>query len=354
MLGATPEEPRPDAQDGRKRLRGRRISAPLCLRRTSTGTPPRWPSSRPETSATLDELRAEARRAAEEARAASTERAYAADWRDFSAFCARIGRGHLPAEPETIALYLADLMHRGRAASTWERRLAAIGVYHRAICFESPTEHEIVRSVHRGLRRRVGVAQSQKTALIDEGLREVISAIDAESLPGIRDRALLLVGFAGALRRSALELDDLRFEPDGIVVRLRRSKGDQEGAGVEVSIPLGLDEATCPLGALQRWLERAEIVEGRVFRRIDRHGNLGPALSASAIGEIVKRRAEEVGLEGDFSGHSLRSGLATSAALAGKTEASIMRHGRWRSERVARRYIRAGQRWDDNAAAGLL
>jgi site-specific recombinase XerD len=310
-----------------------------------------------ETSATLDELRAEARRAAEEARAASTERAYAADWRDFSAFCARIGRDHLPAEPETITLYLADLTHRGRAASTWERRLAAIAVYHRAIGFESPTEHEVVRSVHRGLRRRVVVAQSQKTALIDEGLRQVIGAIDVESLAGIRDRALLLVGFAGALRRSelaALEFSDLRFEPDGLVVRLRRSKGDQEGAGVEVSIPLGLDEATCPVSAVQHWLERAEIFKGRVFRRIDRHGNLGPGLSASAIGEIVKRRAEEVGLEGDFGGHSLRSGLATSAARAGKTEASIMRHGRWRSERVARRYIRAGQRWDDNAAAGLL
>jgi integrase len=132
------------------------------------------------------------------------------------------------------------------------------------------------------------------------------------------------------LRRSelaALEISDLRFYSGGMVVRLRRSKCDQEGAGVEVSIPLGLDEATCPVSALQRWLDRAEIVEGRVFRRIDRHGNLGPALSASAIGEIVKRRAEEVGLEGDFGGHSLRSGLATSAARAGKTEASIMRHG---------------------------
>jgi hypothetical protein len=102
------------------------------------------------------------RSAAEEARAASTERAYAADWRDFSAFCARIGREHLPAEPETITLYLADLMHCGRVASTWERRLAAIAAYHRATGFESPTEHEVVRSVHRGLRRRAGVAQSQK------------------------------------------------------------------------------------------------------------------------------------------------------------------------------------------------
>ncbi len=290
----------------------------------------------------------------EEARAASTERAYAADWRDFSAFCVRIGREHLPAEPETITLYLADLMHRGRAASTWERRLAAVGVYHPATGFESPTEHEVVRSVHRGLRRRVGVAQSQKTALIDEGLREVVGGIGAESLAGIRDRALLLVGFAGALRRSelaALELSDLRFESDGLVLRLRRSKGDQEGAGVEVSIPLGLDEATCPLG-LPAALARAR--RDRRGARLPPDRSAGQALSASAIGEIVKRRAEDVGLEGDFGGHSLRSGLATSAARARKTEASITRHGRWRSERVARRYIRAGQRWDDNAAAGLL
>jgi hypothetical protein len=219
--------------------------------------------------ATLDDLRAEACQAAEQARAANTERAYAADWRNFSAFCARIGREHLPAEPETITLYLADLMHRGRAAATWARRLSAIAVYHRVAGFSSsPTEHEVVRSVHRGL---------------------------------------------------------------------------------------GVDESTCPVRALQRWLERAEIFDGRVFRRIDRHGNLGAALSNRAIAEMVRRRAADVGLEGDFGGRSLRAGLATSAARAGKTEASIMRHGRWRSVVVARRYIiRAGQRWDDNAAAGLL
>ena len=204
----------------------------------------------------------------------------------------------------------------------------------------------------RRLRRRVGVAQSQKTAPIDEGLRQVIGAIDDETLAGTRDRAVLLVEFAGALRRSelaALELDDLRFESDGLVARLRRSKGDQEGAGVEVFIPLGLDEATCPLGALQRWLERAEIVEGRVFRRIDRHGNLGPAISASAIGEIVKRRAEEVGLEGNFGGHSLRAGLATSARAAarGKVNARVPAKENVLSENapravIARRLARQG------------
>jgi integrase len=309
-----------------------------------------------DAAATLEELRAEARQAADEARAASTERAYAADWRDFSAFCARIGRGRLPAEPETLTLYLADLSRRGRKPATWSRKLAAIAVYHRAAGFEAPTEHEVVRSVHRGFRRRTGVAQVQKDALVDDGLRQVVGAIDPATLAGARDRALLLLGFAGALRRSelaALEVEDLCFEPEGIVVRLRRSKGDQEGEGVSIAIPLG-ETATCPVLAVQRWLERAELVEGRLFRRIDRHGNLGAALSAWAIGEIVKRRAADVGLEGDFGGHSLRSGLATSAARAGKTEASIMRHGRWKSVEVARRYIRAGQRWDDNAAAGLL
>jgi integrase len=120
-----------------------------------------------------------------------------------------------------------------------------------------------------------------------------------------------------------------------------------------VAVPVGGEEATCPVGALRRWLAAAAIGEGRVFRRIDRHGHLGPSLSDRALAEIVAARAGTAGLEGNFAGHSLRAGFATAAARAGRSEAAIMRHGRWRSAQIARRYIRLGTRWDDNPAANL-
>jgi integrase len=137
------------------------------------------------------------------------------------------------------------------------------------------------------------------------------------------------------------------------VLTIRRSKTDREGAGATVAVPVGGEEATCPVGAVRRWLETAAIDEGRVFRRIDRHGNLGPTLSDRALAEIVAMRAAAAGIEGDFAGHSLRAGFATAAARAGRSESAIMRHGRWKSVQIARRYIRRGARWDDNPAAGI-
>jgi integrase len=209
----------------------------------------------------------------------------------------------------------------------------------------------------RGTRRQLGVAQPQKTALELDALRSVILSIPAD-LRGLRDRALLLIGWAAALRRSelvAVEVADLGFEPEEVVLTIRRSKTDREGASATVAVPLGEEEATCPIGALRRWLDTAAVREGRVFRRIDRHGHLGQTLSDRALAEIVaSRAAAAAGLEGDFAGHSLRSGFATAAARsAGRSEAAIMRHGRWKSVQIARRYIRQGARWDDNPAANL-
>ena len=212
-----------------------------------------------DTIAAIDQLRADARAAAEASRAPSSERAYAADWRDFCAFAARIGRQRLPAEAETVALYVADLTRRGRRPATIARKLAAIAVYHRSLDHPTPTDHDVVRAVVRGTRRQLGVAQPQKTALELDALRTVVLAIPAD-LRGLRDRALLLIGWTAALRRSelvALEVGDLAFEPEGVVLTIRRSKTDREGAGASVAVPLGGEEATCPVGALRRWLEAA-------------------------------------------------------------------------------------------------
>jgi len=156
------------------------------------------------------------------------------------------------------------------------------------------------------------------------------------------------------LRRSeiaALGASDLQFEPDGLLIELRRSKTDQEAAGGIVAVPFGAELGTCPVRALRAWLDVASDV-GAVFRRIDRHGNIGSNLTATAIASIIRARAAVAGIPG-VAGHSLRAGFATAAAHAGRSEASIMRHGRWKSVYVARRYIRHGSRWCDNPASNL-
>lgn len=161
------------------------------------------------------------------------------------------------------------------------------------------------------------------------------------------------MGWAAALRRSelaALEVRDFVFEREGAVVAIRRSKRDQEGEGEEVAMPFAAEPTQCAVRTLQAWLAAAALAEGSVFRSIDRHGTIGASLSPWAIGEIVKSRVAAAGLAGDFGAHSLRSGFATAAARGGFGEAAIMKHGRWKSVAVARRYIRAGNRWDESVS----
>ena len=177
-----------------------------------------------------------------------------------------------------------------------------------------------------------------------------------DTIMGIRDRAILLVGFAGGFRRSeivALDRCDLEFRREGLVVSIRRSKTDQEGAGRKIGIPFGSNLDTCPIRSLQDWLDRSHITGDALFRPINRHGKISSQrLSAAAVAEIVKRHAEAIGLNAEaFAGHSLRSGLATSAAMAGASERSIMNQTGHRSVTMVRRYIRDGNLFRENAAA---
>jgi integrase len=227
----------------------------------------------------------------------STERAYCNDWRDFCAFARLIGRAPHPAEPETVALYVTNLARRGRAPATIARRLVSIAVYHRAAGHPSPTEHGVGRAVVSGLRRQLGVAQQQKTALEIDPLRAVLARIPGD-VRGSRDRALLLIGWAAALRRSelaALVVSDLQFEPDGLIIALRRSKTDQEATGEVVAVPFGAEMGTCPVRAVRAWLAVAGD-DGAVFRRIDRHGNIGSNLTATAIASIIRARTAAAGI----------------------------------------------------------
>ncbi len=305
--------------------------------------------------APLVALEQRARAYAEAARAPATLLAYAADWRAFLGWCAAHGVEALPATPHTIALFLADDL-KGRP-STLRRKLAAIAVMHRAAGHDSPTDHGIVRATFAGIRRERGVAPRPKTALLVDELRVAIATCGERRID-LRDRALVLVGFAGALRRSelvGLNVDDVGFETAGIVLRLRRSKTNQEGELEEVAVLYGSDPQTCPVRALQAWLVTAAIVDGPLFRAVDRAGRIGGGrLTARIVGERVKKLGARSGLDPQsYAAHSLRSGFATSAARANKSEAAIMRQGRWKSIPVARRYIQAGSRWHDHAGAGI-
>ena len=209
-----------------------------------------------------------------------------------------------------------------------------------------------------GIRRRKGVAPDQVHAIALDDLRKMVAALP-EGLAGSRDHALLLLGFAGAFRRSelvALNVEDLEKTEDGVVVHIRRSKTDQEAAGRHVGIPYGSTNL-CPVTAPRHWLEAALISSDPVFRKVDRHGHVGAEhLSPSSVAAIVNRAAALAGLAPElFSGHSLRAGLATSAAANGATETVIMAQTGHRSTAMVRRYIRRGNLFRQNAAsiAGL-
>ena len=307
--------------------------------------------------ATLEQLVEAARGYAADARASSTRKAYLSDFTSFEAWCAGPGLPSAPTTPEVVAVYLASLAERGRKASTIERALAGIAWAQRSRGFEWPKGHPAIAAVMGGIRRRHGVAPTQKTPVVDRELAALVATLD-EDLAGLRDRALLTLGWFGAFRRSelvALTVADVVRVREGLIVAVRRSKGDQEGRGAEKGIPYTSSPALCPVRALAAWLEAAGIVEGPIFRAVDQHGHVrAAALSDRSVALVVKRCAERAGFDPKaLGGHSLRAGFATTAAKKGKGLDAIMRQTLHRSEKVARGYIRHAKLFDDNAAVGL-
>jgi len=291
-------------------------------------------------------------------KAPATLKAYALDCREFLTWCESAALADMPAAPSTIALYIAWLADAGRKVSTIQRRLAAISKAHQVAGYESPAslKHAEVSEVWRGIRRVKGVAPTQKAPLLTADLRAVFGAMP-DTLIGLRDRALLLLGFCAAVRRSELvALDTLSVENfrDGLTVTLSRSKTDQEGEGRKIGVPYSADPATCPVRALQAWTEAAAITDGAIFRKIDRHGNVGSRLTPQAVALIIKRRALEAGMDSSkLSGHSLRAGHATSAAMNGASERSIMNQTGHKSTAMVRRYIRIADLFRENSAMRL-
>lgn len=290
-------------------------------------------------------------------KAPRTVRAYRSDLADFESWCREQGRAPLPADPATVADYIAAQAAQGRSAATITRRLSAISQAHRMAGYESPTHAQLVRSTAAGIRRTIGTAPRQARPVMVDDLRAMLAALP-DDLHGLRDRALLLVGFAAGMRRSelvALDVADVAEEADGLRVTIRRSKTDQEGAGREVGIVRGRVPLTDPVSAVREWREAAGITDGALFRSVDRHGTVGERLSDKGVARIVRGSAVRAGLDPErFSGHSLRAGLATSAAAAGAPETAIMRTTGHQSTAMVRRYIRAGNLFTESASRFLL
>jgi integrase len=292
---------------------------------------------------------------ARNAKAENTRRGYRSDWKDFTAWTAARGLCALPADPETVALYITDLAGRLKTA-TIMHRLATISEAHKAAGLESPTRTSAVQLVASGIRRTKGTAQVGKAPILTADLRAMLDALPS-NLIGARDRALLLVGFAGAFRRSelvGLNVEDVTFNTEGMVVTLRRSKTDQEGKGATVGIPHGRG-GTCPVTALREWLQRAEITDGPLFRAVGKGGRvMADRLNDKTVARVVKRTVEAAGLDPDqFAGHSLRAGLATQAAINGASDRAIMKQTRHRTRAMVDRYVRDASLFRNNAAAAI-
>lgn len=292
------------------------------------------------------------------AKAEATLRAYRSDWRHFEDWCQSHGLPALPATPETVALYLAAL-GGVRRASTLSRRLTSINKMHRATGHAAPAlmQNLPVGETLKGIRRTHGSAQAGKRPLLTADLRDMVAQL-AGGLIGVRDRALLLIGFAGGFRRSeltALRVEDLEQTQEGLLIRVSRSKTDPEGRGREVAIPHGEAAETCPVRAWREWTQAAQIETGPLFRRIDRHGHVNQRpLHRDSIGPIVKRAAKAAGLDPKFyAGHSLRAGLCTQSYINGARELDIMRQTGHRSLETVRRYIRGRSLFRDNPASKL-
>ena len=290
-------------------------------------------------------------------KAPATLRAYRCDLADFTDWCAQHGAEPLPATPATIALYLTSLADAGAKVSTIRRRVASLSQAHQlASVGPPPTADPVVKATLAGIRRALGTAPEQKTAAVTPELRRLLATCDSSTAAGLRDAALLLVGFAGGFRRAelvALDADDVDEVADGLRVTVRRSKTDPEAVGREVGIPWGSHVDSCPVRALRAWREVAGAGAGPLFRAVDRHDHVAAArLTPQSVALVVKRACRRAGMDPrTYAGHSLRAGLATSAAQGGAPERAIMRQTGHRSAEVLRRYIRAGTLFEENAAA---
>ncbi len=290
-------------------------------------------------------------------KANNTVRAYRSDFNDFELFCAKNGFRSLPTEPKIVSLYLTNLSTKDAKMSTLKRRIVSIGVIHKLKGHYLDTKHPSIIENIMGIKRRKGSVQKSKKPILISSLKEIINVIDKqkkEQIKKLRDRSIILIGFSGGFRRNeivSLDYDDLDFLPEGLKINLKKSKTDQFGEGFTKALPYFDNSQYCPVATLKKWLEISKISSGPVFRRFIKGSKLSDSrLTDQTVALLIKEYLNLAGIDSkNYSGHSLRSGFATSAAESGVEERSIMAMTGHKTTEMVRRYIKEANLFKNNA-----
>ena len=290
-------------------------------------------------------------------KANNTVRAYKSDFRDFELFCVKNRFKYLPSEPKIVSLYLTNLSSKDAKISTLKRRLVSIGVIHKLKGHYLDTKHPSIIENIMGIKRRKGSIQNGKKPLLINSLKKIIDVIDKdnnEEIKKFRDRSIILIGFSGGFRRNeivSLDYDDLEFVTEGLKINLRKSKTDQFGEGIVKGLPYFDNSQYCPVLSLKKWIEVSKIETGALFRRFSKGSKLTQnRLTDQTVALLIKKYLKLAGMEDkNYSGHSLRSGFATSAAESGAEERSIMAMTGHKSTEMVRRYIKEANLFKNNA-----
>ena len=294
-------------------------------------------------------------------KANNTVRAYKSDFNDFGLFCAQNGFKSLPSEPKIVSLYLTHLSTKDVKMSTLKRRLVSIGVIHKLKGYYLDTKHPSIVENIMGIKRRKGSIQRGKKPLLINNLKTIINVIDnssVEEIKKLRDRSIILVGFSGGFRRNeivSLDFDDLEFVLEGLKITLRRSKTDQSGEGFVKGLPYFENSEYCPVLSLKNWIKLSNIHSGSLFRRFSKGSKLTEnRLTDQSVALLIKKYLKLAGIDNkNYSGHSLRSGFATSAAESGAEERTIMAMTGHKSAEMVRRYIKEANLFKNNALSKI-
>jgi len=290
-------------------------------------------------------------------KANNTVRAYKSDFKDFGLFCAQNGFKSMPSEPKIVSLYLTYLSTKAVKMSTLKRRLVSIGVIHKLKGHYLDTKHPSIIENILGIKRRKGSIQKGKKPILISYLKMIIDVIDQqnkEELKKFRDRSIILIGFSGGFRRNeivSLDYDDLDFVAEGLKINIKKSKTDQFGEGSIKALPYFDNSQYCPVVSVKHLLDISKISSGPVFRRFVKGSKLSEhRLSDQTVALLIKEYLNLAGVDSsNYSGHSLRSGFATSAAESGAEERSIMAMTGHKSTEMVRRYIKEANLFKNNA-----
>ena len=290
-------------------------------------------------------------------KASNTVRAYKSDFKDFGLFCVQNGFKDLPTDPKIVSLYLTHLSTKEVKLSTIRRRLVSIGVIHKMKGHYLDTKHPVIVENLMGIKRRKGTVQKGKKPILINELKKILKAIDEQNIQDIkklRDKSIILIGFSGGFRRNeivSLDYEDLDFVHEGLKITVKRSKTDQFGEGSIKALPYFEDSVYCPVTILQRWLNISKINKGSLFRRFSKGSKLtNDRLTDQTVALLIKDYLNIAGIDSkNYSGHSLRSGFATSAAESGAEERSIMAMTGHKSTEMVRRYIKEANLFKNNA-----